>query len=158
MHSVLVICTGNAARSILAEAIFHRDAADRVHAYSAGTNPAGRINPATARQLALRGLAVNGYRSKGWQEFAADGAPKIDLVIALSEGAEEELAQVLPGNPVWVTWPIEDPATAPPDQIDLAFQSAFHRLTARINTLLALPFETMRAEQLTDELERIGRG
>jgi len=145
MFNVLILCTGNSARSILAEAIFNRDVAGRVQAWSAGSNPTGVVNPAALRLLAAKGLPARGYRSKSWDEFASPGAPQMDLVVTVCGSAAGE---VWPGAPLRCHWGVDDPAAAPPDQIDVAFQIAYHRLSARINAFLALPFEAMEPNAL----------
>ena len=156
MFNILVLCTGNSARSILAEAVLNHDGAGRVAAHSAGSNPTGRVNPAAIRMLERRGLPVQGYRSKSWDEFAADGAPEMNLVVTVCGSAAGEVCPTWPGVPLRAHWGVEDPAAAPPDQIDMAFQVAFHLLSARIHAFLALPFETMTRDVLQAHLNRIG--
>jgi len=157
MFNTLVLCTGNSARSILAEAIFNRDGAGRVRAYSAGSNPTGVVNAAAIRLLAAKGLPVTGYRSKSWAEFAAPGAPAMDMVVTVCDSAAAEACPVWPGTPLSCHWGVPDPAGAPRDQIDLAFALAYHQLSARINAFLALPFERMDRAELRQRLARIGR-
>jgi len=156
MFNILILCTGNSARSILAEAIFNRDGAGWVNAYSAGSNPTGVINPAALRLLATKGMETRGYRSKSWDEFAAPGAPAIDLVITVCSSAAGEVCPVWPGAPLRCHWGIDDPASAPSDQIGAAFQIAYHRLSARINAFLALPFEDLTGDSLQARIDRIG--
>jgi arsenate reductase len=158
MFNILILCTGNSARSILAEAIFNRDGAGWVKAYSAGSNPTGAVNPATLRLLATNGMATRGYRSKSWDEFAAPGAPQMDLVITVCSSAAGEICPAWPGAPLRCHWGIDDPASAPPDQLGAAFQIAYHCLSARINAFLALPFESLTGESLQTRLDRIGEG
>jgi protein-tyrosine-phosphatase len=158
MFNILVLCTGNASRSILAEAIFKRDGAGRVQPFSAGSNPAGVVHPAALRLLSRKGLPTRGYRSKSWEEFAAPGAPRLDLVITLCAVTAGEISPAFPGAPLRCHWGIDEPANAPADQIDVAFQIAYHRLSARINAFLALPFETMKRRELQARLDRIGAG
>jgi protein-tyrosine-phosphatase len=157
MFNILVLCTGNSARSILAEAILNRDGAGRVQAWSAGSNPTGVVNPAALRLIGAKGLPTRGYRSKSWDEFAAPGAPVMDLVVTVCSAAAGEVCPVWPGAPLRAHWGVDDPAIAPPDQIDMAFRLAYHRLASRINALLALPFETMKRDALQAALDRIGR-
>lgn len=157
MYNILVLCTGNSARSILAEAIFNRDGAGRVAAYSAGSNPAGQVHPGAVRMLERRGLSSAGYRSKGWEEFAAPGAPEMDLIVTVCTSAAGEVPPDWPGAPLTAHWGVDDPASAPSDQIDLAFQIAYHRLSARINAFLALPFEDLRPQDLGPKLAAIGQ-
>lgn len=156
MYNILVLCTGNATRSILAEAVFNRDGAGRVRAWSAGSNPTGRVHPGTLHLLDRKGLGADGYRSKNWQEFAAPGAPLMDLIVTLCPATADEISPKWPGAPVIARWNIEDPAVAPEDQIDVAFQIAYHRLSARINAFLALPFEQLPNDALHPELAAIG--
>ncbi|MEM1163046.1 MAG: arsenate reductase ArsC [Pseudomonadota bacterium] len=157
MFNILILCTGNSARSILAEAIFTRDGARRVQAFSAGSNPTGRVNPGAIRLLERRGLTTEGYRSKSWDEFARDGAPEMNLVVTVCGSAAGEICPVWPGTPLSAHWGIADPAAAPPDQIDLAFQEAYHQLSVRINAFLALPFEDLDGVALKAKLDAIGR-
>lgn len=156
MFNILVLCTGNSARSILGEAILNRDGAGRVRAWSAGSNPTGLVNPGALRLLEAKGLPTQGYRSKSWDEFAAPGAPVMDMVITVCSSAAGEVCPVWPGAPLRCHWGVDDPAAAPRDQIDTAFQVAYHLLSARIHAFLALPFETMDHETLQHHLDRIG--
>jgi len=156
MFNILVLCTGNSARSILAEAILNRDGAGRVQAWSAGSNPTGRVNPGALRLLDRRGMQTEGYRSKSWDEFAADGAPKMDLIVTVCASAAGEVCPFWPGAPMTAHWGVDDPAAAPADQIDVAFQFAYHRLSARINAFLSLPFERMTPAALKSDLAAIG--
>lgn len=157
MFNILVLCTGNSARSILAEAIFNRDGAGRVMAFSAGSNPTGVVNPGALRLLERRDLSTAGFRSKSWDEFASPGAPGMDLVVTVCASAAGEVCPIWPGAPLTASWAIDDPASAPEDQIDLAFQAAYHRLATRINAFLALPFETTSREALAAHLSWIGK-
>ena len=158
MFNILILCTGNSARSILAEAIFNRDGAGWVKAYSAGSNPTGMVNPAATRLLAAKGMPVRGYRSKSWNEFTAPGAPEMDLVITVCASAAGEVCPLWPGAPMRCHWGIDDPASAPPDQTSAAFQIAYHHLSVRINAFLALPFEELDGAGLQARLDRIGEG
>lgn len=157
MFNILVLCTGNSARSILAEAIFNRDGAGRVMAFSAGSNPTGVVHSAALRLLERRGLPIAGFRSKSWDEFAAKGAPRMDLVITVCAAAAAEVCPTWPGAPLTANWAVDDPASAPVDQIDLAFQASYHRLSTRINAFLALPFEMTSYEALAAHLSWIGK-
>jgi protein-tyrosine-phosphatase len=156
MFNILILCTGNSARSILAEAIFNRDGGGWVKAYSAGSNPTGIVNPEALRLLASKGMPTRGYRSKSWDEFAAPGAPKMDLVITVCGSAAGEICPVWPGAPMRTHWGVDDPASAPPDQIGTAFEIAYHRLSARINAFLALPFEDLTGDELQYRVDQIG--
>ncbi len=156
MFNVLILCTGNSARSILAEAIFNHEGAGRVSAFSAGSNPTGQVNPAALRILKKKGLRTNGYRSKSWDEFMAKGAPRMGLVVTVCASAAGEVCPIWPGAPLTANWTVDDPATAAGDQVDLAFQHAWHRLSARINAFLALEFETMDYVELKARTIAIG--
>lgn len=155
--NILVLCTGNSVRSILAEAIFNRDGAGRVRAYSAGSNPAGRVHPAALSLLARRNMPTTRLRSKSWDEFAAPGAPTLDLVITMCAAVQTEACPDLPGPARKVHWGIDDPASAPRDQMDIAFQMAYHQLSVRINRMLALPLERIEPCALIRALTEIGR-
>jgi len=157
MFNVLVLCTGNSARSILAEAILNRDGAGRVRAWSAGSNPTGLVNPAALRLLGAKGLPTRGYRSKSWDEFAAPRAPVMNMVVTVCSAAAGEVCPIWPGTPLRCHWGVEDPATAAPDQIDAAFQVAYQQLSSRINNFLAIPFEILDREALQRRLDRIGQ-
>lgn len=152
MLNVLAICTGNAGRSILAEALLAHGGTGRVRAFSAGTNPVGRVPQAALAVLARRGVPTAGLRSKSWHEFAAPGAPALDLIIMLCPAAAEEIAPDWPGRPVTVFWPVPDPLAAAPDQADLAFQLCADRLAARIASLLALPLDRLGRDGLAEAL------
>lgn len=156
MFNILALCAGNSSRSILAEAILNRDGAGRVQAWSAGSNPKGLVSPEILHLLQRRGAPINGLRSKGWQEFNAHGAPNLDLILSLCPTVSDAIHPDWPGNPVRADWPIEDPCASPPDQVDLACQTTYHRLSARINSMLALPFETMSPAALSVSLREIG--
>ena len=156
MFNILILCTGNSARSILAEALFHRDGKGRVTAFSAGSNPVGQVNTRVTSMLERRGLETSGYRSKSWDEFSGPGAPPLDLVITVCDSAAKDTCPIWPGKPLETHWGVPDPAAAPADQIDLAFQAAYHRLSARVNAFLALPFETMKTQELMPKLAKIG--
>ena len=156
MLNVLVLCTGNSARSILAEAIFKRDGADRVNTWSAGSNPTGRVHPGALRLLQQKGMPATGYRSKSWNEFVGEGAPRLDVVITVCSAAAGEVCPIWPGAPLTAHWGVDDPAAAPADEVDIAFQHAYHRLSSRINAFLALPLETMDRTAMADKLREIG--
>ncbi|MEM0923169.1 MAG: arsenate reductase ArsC [Pseudomonadota bacterium] len=155
MAQILVLCTGNSVRSILAEAAFRRDGAGRLRVWSAGTNPTGRVNPAVLAFLARKGMPAQGLRSKSLAEFAAPAAPRIDLVLTLCTAAATEAGPDLPGSPVAVLWDMADPSLVAPDQLDLSIQQAFHQLSARVNGFLALPVERMSPPAMAEALERL---
>src|SRR6266851_6337428 len=145
MKSVLFLCTGNSARSILAEAYLNHAGRGRVSAHSAGSKPAGRVNP-FALELLLKGkLPTEGLRSKGWDEFAQPRAPKIDIVITVCDSAAAEVCPVWPGHPVTAHWGVPDPAAVEgsDEQKRRAFKAAFTALSRRIDLFLALPMERL---------------
>ncbi len=137
-YNVLFLCTGNSARSILAEAYLNTHGKGRFHAYSAGSKPGGRVNPYALDLLAKNGIATAGLRSKSWDDFAQPGAPKMDLVITVCDNAAAEACPFWPGAPMRAHWGIADPAAVEGSDEDKrrAFQSAFDGLGARIKRLL----------------------
>lgn len=143
---LLVLCTGNSARSILGEALFNHLGAGRIRAFSAGSQPAGRVNPVAIETLEHHGVPLpeGGGRSKSWDEFAAPGAPALDLIITVCASAAGEACPVWPGHPATAHWGIPDPAHVEPLAARrAAFEVAYGQLEARIRALLALPLETM---------------
>ncbi|EEE36209.1 Low molecular weight phosphotyrosine protein phosphatase [Rhodobacteraceae bacterium KLH11] len=154
--NILVLCTGNSARSILLESIFNHTGNGRVHAYSAGSNPTGKVHPQSLTLLGEKGHEVRDARSKSWDEFAAEDAPEMDLVITVCGSAAEETCPVWPGAPVRAHWGVEDPAAAIEADWDTAFRTAYDILGRRAEALLALPLETMDGGELTAQLKRIG--
>jgi arsenate reductase len=157
--NILILCTGNSARSILAEAIINHDGAGRFRAYSAGSHPKGQPNPLSLALLRDRGIDTQGLRAKSWDEFAAPGAPKMDIVITVCDAAAGETCPYWPGTPVVAHWGIPDPAAdqGSPEKNRAAFELAFQRLSARVAALLTLPVETMPAAVLKAHLAEIGR-
>ena len=131
-HNILFLCTGNSARSILAEAICNHLANANVHAYSAGSQPAGKVNPGAVDELSARGLDAAPYRSKSWDEFTAPGAPSLTWVITLCDNAAEEACPVFPGAYQRAHWGLPDPATGA-----VTFSATFDDLHTRIQRLLA---------------------
>ena len=158
-YNVLFLCTGNSARSILAEAILNRRGQPNFRAFSAGSHPAGRVNSHALQQLESSGLPVEGLRSKSWDEFAKPGAPQMHFVFTVCDSAAAEVCPVWPGQPVTAHWGIPDPASVvgSPDQIARAFRDAFVTVGRRIDLLLSLPMEKLDALALRKEVERIGR-
>ena len=145
MKSVLFLCTGNSARSILAEAYLNHAGRGRFIAYSAGSHPAGRVNPLALELLREGGLPTTAARSKSWDEFARPGAPKIDFVITVCDSAAAEVCPVWPGHPVKVHWGVPDPAAVEgtDEQKRHAFKEALITLSRRIDLFLALPVEKL---------------
>lgn len=154
--NVLFLCTGNSARSILAEAILAEEGAGRFKSFSAGSFPKGEVHPHALRQLAASGLPVEGYRSKSWDEFAAPGAPAIDFIFTVCDQAAGETCPIWPGRPMTAHWGIPDPAAAPPEQQEHAFAEAYLALQKRIRLFLALPLESMEPTALREKLRQIG--
>jgi protein-tyrosine-phosphatase len=137
MKKVLFLCTGNSARSILAEAILNKEGAGRFHAFSAVSHPKGAPHPATLKLLRERNYATDGYRSKSWNEFAAPGAPRLDAVITVCDNAAGEVCPIWPGKPAKAHWSIPDPAAVEGPGQMTAFEKAYRELQARIRDLVA---------------------
>jgi arsenate reductase len=157
--NILVLCTGNSARSILAEALFNALGGGRVRAFSAGSKPAGQVNPFALELLEAQGLDTAQLRSKRWDEFAAPGAPELDLVVTVCGNAANETCPVWPGNFLRAHWGVDDPAAAEgsDDEKRAAFMKAYALLAERILTFLSLSFETMERAELQKHLDEIGR-
>jgi arsenate reductase (thioredoxin) len=157
--NVLFLCTGNSARSILAEAYLNSAGKGRFTAYSAGSHPAGKVNPFALELLEKNRLPTTGLRSKNWDEFAQPGAPKLDLVFTVCDNAAGETCPLWPGQPVSAHWGIADPAAVagPDDTKRKAFLRAFSELSTRINLLLALPVDKLDRRVLQKKLNDIGR-
>jgi arsenate reductase len=157
--NILVLCTGNSARSILAEALFNALGGGRVRAFSAGSKPAGKVNPHALELLEAQGLDTAGLRSKHWDEFAAPGAPELDLVITVCGNAANETCPVWPGDFLRAHWGVDDPAAVDGSDDDkrAAFMKAYALLAERILTFLSLSFETMDRAELQKHLDEIGR-
>jgi arsenate reductase (thioredoxin) len=156
-YNVLFLCTGNSARSILAEALLNRDGGDRFRAYSAGSFPKGDVHPMSLDLLASLGFDTDGLRSKSWDEFAQPGAPEIDFIFTVCDDANGEVCPVWPGHPMTAHWGIEDPAAVTgPAQRD-AFVRAMTYLRQRILLFLPLPIESIDKLALRQKLRDIGR-
>ncbi len=157
-YRVLFVCTGNSARSVLAEATLNHLGRGRFLAYSAGSQPAGRVNPHALRQLARAGMPTQGYRSKSWDEFSGNGAPALDLVITVCDSAAQETCPVFFGDFVCAHWGLPDPAAVKgsEDEIEQAFVQAHRVIRHRIEQLLALPIERLDAADLRQRLDAIG--
>ncbi len=154
--NILVLCTGNSARSILLEAVFNAEGKGVVTAYSAGSQPSGKVHPQSLKLLGKLGYGVSELRSKSWDEFAVPGAPEMDVVITVCGSAANETCPIWPGHPVQVHWGVEDPAKAAPEDWDVAFQSAYDTLRKRALTMLGLPLQDFTPEQLKRAIEPIG--
>jgi len=159
IYNVLFLCTGNSARSILAESILSKDGEGRFRAYSAGSHPKGAVHPLALKVLASFGYPIDGMRSKSWDEFAAPGAPVMDFVFTVCDNAAGEVCPFWPGQPVTAHWGIEDPAAAEGSNLERerAFVEAFRLLKNRILVFAALPFAKLDKLSLTREVEAIGR-
>jgi arsenate reductase len=157
--NVLVLCTGNSARSILGEALFGQLGAGRIPAYSAGSKPKGVPHPGALRLLERRGVDTSSFRSKSWLEFTGPDAPPIDLAITVCGNAAGEACPVFPGTPLRAHWGLPDPADIKGSdaEVDAAFERTWTLLEARARAFLSLPFETLDREELTDHLAEIGR-
>lgn len=157
--NVLFVCTGNSARSILAEALMNHSAQERFQAFSAGSRPVGQVNPLALQELARLGLPSEGYRSKSWSEFAAPDAPKLDFVFTVCDNAAGEVCPVWPGQPVSAHWGLPDPAAFEGSDEDKAkaFREAAVALKRRIDLLLALPLATLDRLSLQQAVRDIGQ-
>jgi arsenate reductase (thioredoxin) len=157
-YNVLFLCTGNSARSIMAEAIMNRKGFPNFTAYSAGSHPKGAVHPAALRQIELAKLPLTGLRSKDWNEFARPGAPHLDFVFTVCDNAAKEVCPIWPGQPMTAHWGVPDPAAfqGTPEQIEKAFRDAFMILDRRINLFLCLPLSSIDKLALKREIDRIG--
>jgi arsenate reductase len=157
-YNVLFLCTGNSARSIMAEAILNRKAHGQFTAYSAGSHPSGSPRPEALAQLQSVGISIDGLRSKSWDEFASPSAPQMNFVFTVCDNAANEQCPFWPGHPLTAHWGIADPAAVKgtPDEIARAFRDAFIILDRRISLFLALPLATLDAMAIQKEIQRIG--
>jgi len=158
-YNVLFLCTGNSARSIMAEAILNGKGKANFTAYSAGSHPSGRVRPEALKQLESALLAVTGLRSKSWDEFAREGAPVLDFVFTVCDNAANEVCPVWPGQPMTAHWGVPDPAAVrgTPQEVERAFREAFFLLDRRISLFLSLPLATLDGLALKKEIDSIGR-
>ena len=158
-YNVLFLCTGNSARSIMAEAILNRKGKPNFTAYSAGSHPTGSVRPEALKQIKTASLPTEGLRSKDWTEFAMPGAPKMNFVFTVCDNAAKEVCPVWPGQPMTAHWGVPDPAAVKgePEQIERAFRDAFVILDRRISLFLCLPLAGLEALAIQREIDRIGR-
>lgn len=158
IYNVLFLCTGNSARSIIAEAILNRLGAGQFRAYSAGSQPKGQVNPHATSLLRSLGYDTSGYRSKSWDEFAGTGEPQFDFVFTVCDNAAAEACPVWPGQPMTAHWGIADPAEARGTQAEvaLAFKEAYRLLNQRISIFTALPMRSLDKLTLQHKLREIG--
>ena len=157
-YNVLFLCTGNSARSIMAEAILNRKGRPNFVAYSAGSHPSGHVRPEALRQIELARMPVDNFRSKSWDEFAKPGAPQMDFVFTVCDNAASEVCPVWPGQPMTAHWGVADPATVQgtPGEIERAFRNAFMILDRRISLFLSLPLSTLGQLAIKKEIDLIG--
>jgi arsenate reductase (thioredoxin) len=158
-YNVLFLCTGNSARSIMAEAILNSKGRRTFAAFSAGSQPSGTVRPEALRQLAASRIPTHGLRSKSWEEFAKPGAPKLDFVFTVCDNAAKEACPLWPGKPVSAHWGVPDPAAVKgtEEEVKRAFRDAFSILERRINLFLALPLDSFEGLALKKEFDNIGR-
>jgi protein-tyrosine-phosphatase len=159
IYNVLFLCTGNSARSILAEAIMNQDAAGRMRAFSAGSFPKGAVNPLALKVLRDFGYPVEGLSSKSWDMFAAPGAACMDFIVTVCDNAAGEVCPVWPGRPLTAHWGVQDPAAieGTDGEGEAAFVAAFQYMKDRISTLLGLPLPSLSVDELGNLLQDIGR-
>lgn len=158
IYNVLFLCTGNSARSIIAEAIMAREGLGRFNSFSAGSNPAGAVNPHAVDLLKNLNHAVDQFRSKNWDEFAADNAPVMDFVFTVCDNAANEVCPVWPGQPMSAHWGIPDPAAVEgtPAEIAAAFADSYRMLHNRISVFVNLPIQSLDTLALQERLDSIG--
>lgn len=159
LYNVLFLCTGNSARSILAESILQKDGAGRFGSFSAGSQPKGEVNPFALKTLRRLGYPADGFRSKSWLEFAQTGAPQMDFVFTVCDSAAGEACPVWPGRPMTAHWGIEDPAAVAGSDLakEAAFVEAFRFMKNRIAAFTSLPLASIDAMALGTRLREIGR-
>jgi len=158
-YNVLFLCTGNSARSIMAEAILNNKGKGGFTAYSAGSHPTGQPRPEALRQIESFGLSTTGLRSKSWDEFSGPDAPKLDFIITVCDNAAKEACPYWPGHPATGHWGVADPAAVEgtPEEIARAFRDAFTVLDRRIGLFLSLPLATLEDMAIKREIDEIGR-
>jgi arsenate reductase (thioredoxin) len=158
-YNVLFLCTGNSARSIIAEAILNKIGAGKFVAYSAGSQPKGQVNPYTIQLMQSLGYETSRLRSKSWHEFAKPGAPALDFTFTVCDNAAGETCPVWPGQPMTAHWGVPDPAeaTGTPAEIALAFKDTYRMLNQRIGIFVALPIRSLDQLSLQERLKEIGR-
>jgi arsenate reductase (thioredoxin) len=158
-YNVLFLCTGNSARSIMAEAILNRKGRPNFVAYSAGSHPSGSVRPEALKQIGNARMSTEGFRSKNWDELAKPGAPQMDFVFTVCDNAAKEVCPVWPGQPMTAHWGVPDPAavTGSPEEIERAFRDAFMILDRRISLFLCLPISTLDQLAIKKEIDHIGQ-
>jgi arsenate reductase (thioredoxin) len=158
-YNVLFLCTGNSARSIMAEAILNHKGKPSFTAYSAGSHASGIVRPEALKQLELAQMPIDGLRSKNWDEFGKPAAPQMNFVFTVCDNAAREVCPIWPGQPMTAHWGVADPAevNGTPEQIERAFRDAFMLLDRRINLLLSLPLESLDDLAIKSAVDRIGK-
>jgi len=159
LYNVLFLCTGNSARSILAEGILNHKGKGKFLAYSGGSHPSGKVRSEALRQLELAGIPTAGARSKSWDEFAGQEAPAMNFVFTVCDNAAQEACPYWPGQPMTAHWAVPDPAAVKgtPEEIERAFRDAFTILDRRISLFLSLPLAALEHLAIQKEIDRIGR-
>lgn len=158
-YNVLFLCTGNSARSIMAEAILNFRGQPNFNAFSAGSHPSGKVRPEALRQLEMAHIPTSGVRSKAWDEFSQPGSPKLDFVFTVCDNAAKEVCPVWPGQPMTAHWGVPDPAAVQGSEaeVERAFRETFFILDRRIRLFLSLPLQTLDSLSLKKELDSIGQ-
>jgi len=158
-YNVLFLCTGNSARSIMAEALLNHKSKGNFTAFSAGSHPSGTPRPEALGQIQSAGISIEGLRSKSWDEFAAAGAPQLDFVFTVCDNAANEACPYWPGQPMTAHWGVPDPAAVKgtPQEIASSFRDAFVVLARRIGLFLSLPLATLEKLAIQDEIRKIGK-
>jgi arsenate reductase (thioredoxin) len=158
-YNVLFLCTGNSARSIMAEAILNAKGKPNLTAYSAGSHPTGTVRTEALHQLHSAGVPTEGLRSKAWDEFARPDSPKLDFIITVCDNAANKVCPIWPGQPMTAHWGVADPAAVHGSEIEVerAFRSAFLILERRISLLLNLPLASLDSSAIKKELDKIGK-
>src|ERR1700677_890493 len=158
-YNVLFLCTGNSARSIMAEGLMNAKGEPRFTAYSAGSHPSGAVRPEALRQLEATHILTTGFRSKSWDEFAKPDAPKLDFVFTVCDNAANEVCPISPGQPMAAHWGVPDPTAVrgTEEQVEKAFRDVFFLLDRRITLFVALPLSTLDGLSLKNEIDGIGR-
>jgi arsenate reductase len=158
VFNVLILCTGNSARSIMAEALFNTVGQGRFKAYSAGSHPTGKVNPFAIEQVKATGYPIDNLRSKNWEEFATPDAPQMDFVITVCDNAAGEVCPIWPGQPISAHWGFEDPAAVEgtDEQKRDAFRKVFHQIRTRIGIFSSLPLKSLDKFAIKREMDTIG--
>lgn len=159
VYNILILCTGNSARSIMAEALFNVLGKGRFKAFSAGSHPTGKVHPLAMEQCEKIGYPVANLRSKSWDDFAAPGAPKMDFIITVCDRAAGEVCPVWPGTPIYAHWGFEDPAAAQgtDEEKRKAFQLIFRYINNRVQLFANLPLASLDKLAIKSEIDRIGK-